>query len=318
MEDRKRYIENCGRLYGKGDVMAAAQTVESGGGGWRLVHLLDDLLFVPDTYEEAERIRDQAIADLASLGFCVSWKKAVLKPTQCIRFLGVVVDSRQMRFFVPGDKIMELEELIKSFLEEPDGTTYRRMAKIAGRIISMHSALAPARLLTRETYQCIRPADDWDAVGTVTAAMVLELAEVVEQLRTWNVEGSPIRRAAKMRGLRMMMDGSTGGFGVRIDGVQRDLKWTGSRVVLLSRLCRRLDRCKQTDERKPLDHVVVVEMRISVALLKTCQRAPVPPEVSLRDSAPPPGRIECASPHWKFAIGISSGERAERSLPSYR
>ena len=55
---------------------------------WRIVNLLDDFLLVADTEEELIGIRDLAITDLTRLGFCINWDKAVLLPSQVIKFLG--------------------------------------------------------------------------------------------------------------------------------------------------------------------------------------------------------------------------------------
>ena len=37
--------------------------------------------------------------------------------------------------------------------------------------------------------------------------------------------GAPIRRPARQLGLQLMMDASRGGYGYRLDGEQRDVKW---------------------------------------------------------------------------------------------
>ena len=194
--------------------------------GVRCVHLLDDFLFAADSPGEAELLRDMVIKECEDLGLFISWKKAVLTPTQRIRFLGFVVDSLAMRFYVPGDKVEALEDLIREYLVEPDQVTYRRLAQMAGKIISMATALPPARLFTREVYQHIRPEGDWDAaLPAVTPEMVQELRDVLEWLRVFNVKGAPITKRHRAAGFRIMMDASAGGFGVRLDGTA-DLAWS--------------------------------------------------------------------------------------------
>lgn len=193
--------------------------------GYRMAHLLDDFLFaVSGTEKDAEEVRDAVIADLESLGLFVSWKKSVLRPSKAVRFLGFVVDSERMRFFVPGEKIEEIRAMVRSFQRQPTEVTFRRMAKLAGKIISLGTAIAGVRLFTRETYKCICPEDSWDEVAPISDDMMKEILEAFEWLPLLNQLGGPIRRPAKQLGLRLMMDASVDGFGYRLDGVCRDIK----------------------------------------------------------------------------------------------
>ena len=79
-------------------------------------------------------------------------------------------------------------------------------------------------MFTRETYRCIRPEGDWDALGEITEEMIEELREALKWVRIFNAKGAPIRRPARQLGLRLMMDASRGGYGYRLDGEQRDVK----------------------------------------------------------------------------------------------
>ena len=44
-------------------------------------------------------MRDEVLADLDRLGVLVNWRKSVLKPSHCLRFLGMLVDSEVYKFF---------------------------------------------------------------------------------------------------------------------------------------------------------------------------------------------------------------------------
>ena len=194
--------------------------------GYNLVHILDDFLFaVEGTFEEACAVRDDVIADVSKWGFCLNFKKNVLLPNKCQEFLGVVVDSEKMRFFMPGHKIEKVEALIQGYVDNPTKASYRAMARIAGKILSMSVAISCARLFTRETYRCIRPEGDWDAEGEISGEMLEELVQALQWLRVFNQRGAPIRRRAKATGIRLMMDASVHGFGYRIDGKVRDVEW---------------------------------------------------------------------------------------------
>ena len=194
--------------------------------GTRLVHMMDDFAFFADTKRKAELLRDKVLRDLEELGFYVSWKKSLLEPSRVIKFLGFVVDLMQMRKFVPGEKIEELEALVRQLLDqaqEDKMPTIRRLLKVAGKVVSMGHGLLPARLMTRETYRIIRPEnDDYDAEVKLTARVVEELVELLRVVRVWNPVGVPIRRDLRMVEVRVMMDaGSNAGW--VIDGVKGDV-----------------------------------------------------------------------------------------------
>ena len=201
--------------------------------GFRLANILDDFLFsVSGTFEECCAVRDEVLRDMQLLGFYVSWAKSVLMPSRICKFMGVLVDSESMRFHMPGEKIENLESLIKEFLEGPLRVTFRRMAWVVGTIMSIATAVSCARLFTRETYKCIRPDDDWDDLGVISEDMIEELREALKWVRIFNVHGAPIRKPAKQGGLRLMLDASKGGYGYRLDGECRDVVWRNSSYMV--------------------------------------------------------------------------------------
>ena len=46
------------------------------------------------------------------------------------------------------------------------------------------------------------------------------------------MRGAPIRRGAKMQSVRLMLDGSPHGFGVRVDGRMRDVEWSARSLAV--------------------------------------------------------------------------------------
>lgn len=200
--------------------------------GWRLAHLLDDLLFADQDPVKLMAIVVKVLDELKRLGFFVAWDKCILKPTQVMKWVGFVIDTVKFVFQVPGEKVEAFEALVSQFLRSPDEWIFRKMAQVAGKLLSMGVAIPPARLFTRETYKCIRPENDWDAKGEVTPAMAGELLEAVTWLRPFNFFGAPIRRKAKMQSLRLMLDGSQHGFGLRLDGQWRDVSWGDTSIAV--------------------------------------------------------------------------------------
>jgi hypothetical protein len=133
--------------------------------GKALVHMIDDFLFAVDgrlPWEEACKVRDAVLADLAAVGAQVNWVKSVLSPAKCMKFLGMLVDSASYRFYVPEDKIVKLGRLLNEMLlvDEAGGypeATFRELASVLGKIMSMRIAVPAVSMMTHECYKLLRP-----------------------------------------------------------------------------------------------------------------------------------------------------------------
>jgi hypothetical protein len=188
--------------------------------GFKIVHLIDDVLVsVTGSYEQACAVRDEMLADLERLGIQVNWKKSVLTPSKCVRFLGMLVDSAAYRFFVPPDKVEKLRDLINDMVGS-GAAAVRALASVTGKIMSMQIAVPAVRMMTAECYKLIRPDGDWDRSIKLTDAVVKELLEVLQWISFFNSVGNPIKRYVGMREVRILVDAGTG-FGWRLDGVSR-------------------------------------------------------------------------------------------------
>lgn len=69
--------------------------------------------------------------DQLALGFCLSWDKCRIMPTQQGRFLGLLVDSASYQLIIPPDKVEYIKELITSALRFTL-ITRRQIPNIAG------------------------------------------------------------------------------------------------------------------------------------------------------------------------------------------
>ena len=199
--------------------------------GKRCVHLLDDLMFaVSGTFEQACQVRDEVLRDLEAVGALVNWRKSVLTPGKCLCFLGMLVDSESYRFFVPEKKVEKLKALVAELLardkagEYPEAT-FRELASMVGKVMSMQVAVPAVRMLTHEVYRLIRPEGEWDNSVVLTRKVVDELLMVVQWIGRFNKMGNPIRRFKGMTELVVTVDAGTG-LGWRLEGRQRSEELT--------------------------------------------------------------------------------------------
>ena len=203
--------------------------------GMRVCHMIDDLLLAFNDYVKACWGRDYILKYLQVKGWFVNWLKAVLTPTQVAKFLGFVVDTVKMRFFLPADKVLKIEGLLRKVVEEEgQQETHRSLARVVGNVVATDLAIPPARPFMRHSYSCIRPKEgEYDEKAEVTQESLREMQTVLKYLRLWNLRGGPIRKEARMCEVRMILDASEHGFGYRCNGREhQDVEWDGkSRAV---------------------------------------------------------------------------------------
>ena len=137
---------------------------------------MDDFFFavMSGLMAEAIAMRDQAVFDLEHFGWLVNYEKSTMTPSTLLRWVGMLIDSVAMRFFVPPDKVTQMEGQIKTFVEEGDMTGLRELAEIAGKLSATGVAIIPARRMLRELFKFIRPSaweKKWEATMAKTEGM---------------------------------------------------------------------------------------------------------------------------------------------------
>ncbi len=139
--------------------------------GLRLSFLIDDLFLAVQGRGKAQWLARALVELLVSLGFTLSLSKCQLVPQQRVRFLGLEVDSQQLAFVVPDDKVAALTKLVEG-LEGAPQVTARDIARVAGKIMSLSPAVARAPLHSRLVGLALHGKVGWDeAVGSPGEAL---------------------------------------------------------------------------------------------------------------------------------------------------
>ena len=76
-----------------------------------IVTYLDDFLIIGKTIEEVLQARDSSLVLLLQLGFTINWEKYMLEPSQEVKFLGMMINSLQMKIWLPVEKAQKLQNL---------------------------------------------------------------------------------------------------------------------------------------------------------------------------------------------------------------
>ena len=113
------------------------------------------------SYDEAKIVGETVSRDLREAGFVCNEAKCNWEPTQEGKWLGMIVNTRDMIFTTPPDKIKKLKMKLQTSLKT-NKMTAKSLASIAGTLSSLSLAVGPlTRLRTRAMYADIATSDDW-------------------------------------------------------------------------------------------------------------------------------------------------------------
>ncbi|KZS06356.1 Uncharacterized protein APZ42_030218 [Daphnia magna] len=99
--------------------------------GIRLVIYLDDILIMNASRKNLGADIKRIVALVQSLGFLVNWTKSVLKPSQILEYLGLMVNSKRMSFALPADKVASVRMMCSRALSD-NSISLRKVASILG------------------------------------------------------------------------------------------------------------------------------------------------------------------------------------------
>ena len=120
----------------------------------RLLIYLDDILIVGSDIKTLKGQTGQVLDLLQSLGFIINFEKSVLTPFPVMEFLGLLVGSRTMMFYLPSHKVTKTIELYKSLLQNRTASL-RELAQLLGFLESTRPAVWLAPLHFRHLQYCL-------------------------------------------------------------------------------------------------------------------------------------------------------------------
>ena len=124
--------------------------------GWRVCMYVDDISIFARTAAAAATIRDAIIEDLQNAGFTVNFEKSQLEPTQTLRALGWIIDTKEHRFVALEDRQQRITTMLME-TATAQVVDVRELAAVAGKVASLGLALGrKARLLTRSMFRAMK------------------------------------------------------------------------------------------------------------------------------------------------------------------
>ena len=141
------------------------------------------------TEEGLIKDRDSLLHLLHCLGWLINWNKSVLQPSQTIEFLGLTLDSREMRVSLPQLKVENLISKCKEIVQS-DHTTIHKIASLIGSLNATAEAVVPAALYVRELQmhktKCLVKTPTYKAEVTLPDHCKEEIHWWIQSLSQWN------------------------------------------------------------------------------------------------------------------------------------
>ena len=157
------------------------------------VMYLDDLLIFGRTKSDCLQKAKKVMTLLQELGFTINIKKSILEPTQQIEFLGLILDSIQIKVFLPEPKVLDLIESCQAILSMRS-LTARSLASLQGKMSSCLHAVLPAptfyRAIQADIHQAIGKANNFSKKLILSSEAKSEIQWWMVNVRLWN--GRPV------------------------------------------------------------------------------------------------------------------------------
>ena len=115
-----------------------------------IINYLDDFAIVAHTYDKCAEAQLALLKILRRIGFYISYKK-LISPKQISRFLGIEIDTIEMKLRLPKDKMVKLHSTIQEFVGQ-EKARKDDLDRLAGLLSHCAKVVRGGRVFTRRIY----------------------------------------------------------------------------------------------------------------------------------------------------------------------
>lgn len=175
---------------------------------------LDDYILINQSFEQCATAQLTLIRLLHSLGFVIAWKKCN-SPTQRIRFLGIILDSVNLKLLLPDDKINPLHHELQFFAHRSRATKHQ-LQKLCGYLCHCAKVIRGARTFSHRLIQLLKGLPEGNPRIRLTSEFKLDLCWWSRWAPTFNGDACMISRNYG-QGPILSTDATLSGFGAVFD-----------------------------------------------------------------------------------------------------
>ena len=198
----------------------------------RLLIYLDDILIIGSSIEVLRDHTTLVIDLLQSLGFIINFEKSVLTPSPVLEFLGFLINSKTINFYLPQAKIAKVLNVGKSLMQK-NPTSLHLLSQFQGFLESCRPAVWVAPLHFRHLQSCLIRQVALNKGSYQGTVLLDHLA--LEELQWWitnikQVNGSPIQPPATE--MMITSDASKMGWGATCGNLSTNGRWSNQESLL--------------------------------------------------------------------------------------
>ena len=199
--------------------------INVGGICW-LIHYLDDFLICAPTRELCLNDMETMQAMFSELGVPLASDKTE-GPTPVLTFLGIEIDTRQRIVRLPPDKLMELSQLLQSWVGRKK-CTKRELLSLIGSLSFASKVVKPGRIFLRRLIDLSTRVTRLHHHLSLDSEARADIQWWIDFLPAWNginfIQSEPVTSAS----LKLFTDASNTGFGAVYGSEWFSLAWSPS------------------------------------------------------------------------------------------
>ena len=198
--------------------------------GFENVFYLDDSLLIANTIDRCVANVNATISLLRQAGFTINFDKSVLEPTHRIQFLGFIIDSHDMKVYLPKEKVDRMTSLCLAMLKM-DKVTIMSVSRLVGTMVAYLPAMKFGKLhyraLERDKIVGLRKHH-----GNFNSQISLS-SRANQNIQWWldNVNSSGCEIDKLEYDLEMFCDASREGYGCRLGHQTIGGRWSSEEIM---------------------------------------------------------------------------------------
>jgi hypothetical protein len=163
--------------------------------GLRIVVYLDDILIMSHSRESCEADTKHFLSILEEFGLAMNAPKSMLNPSQKVKYLGTLIDSVSMMFFLPPDKVAETIAMARALLKSSrlaKPVHREQLRKAVGKLQAARDCVLPTRIHINALIHDLAIAEANRSVW-LSEHSAADLQWWIDALPSATVNGRPIR-----------------------------------------------------------------------------------------------------------------------------
>ncbi len=199
--------------------------------GMRILNYLDDWLILAQSRDTLLSHIDSLLIHLESLGLCVNRRKSILAPSQSIMYLGVCMDSLEMRARLSRERVAAILSYLHHF-REGSSVHLKEFQRLLGLMASASAVCHLGLLHMRPLQLWLKTRVPWTAwtSGRLSIAVTRGCIEALAPWRNPNFfsRGAPLGLVTSR--VVVTTDASTLGWGAVCEGMPASGQWSEPQI----------------------------------------------------------------------------------------